>query len=135
MKIKNIKVTILLISCLLAGGCNLPPNDQETLTGHWQMHQVFQIDVDVSQEHNPGMDRYIILSQDGLFESGGSPYGKNTGSFEYDGKNKTLFIDSDAGEDDDSRWKVEIAGDTMKWEGIGSDYARSFRLVHVRKER
>ncbi len=98
------------------------------------MHQVYQKGNDVTPEHNPEMERYIIFREDGTFESGGSPYGKNTGAYEVDQQQKILFIDNDAGEDDDSRWNVEIAGDTMKWEGIGSDFAESFRLVHVRKK-
>jgi hypothetical protein len=132
LKIKDINGILLVITFLIVVGCNSLRYDQEVLTGHWNLHQVYQKDLDVSQEHNPEMDRYIIFYQDGTFESGGNPYGKNTGSYEFDRSNQTLYLDSDAGEDDDSRWKVEIAGDTMVWQGIGSTYAESFKLVHLR---
>jgi hypothetical protein len=132
LKTKDLKGILLMVSYLIVGGCISQHEDQEKLTGQWKMHQVCQKEIEVSQEHNPEMDRYIIFHQDGTFESGGSPYGKNTGSYEFDPENQTLYIDSNAGEDDDSRWKVNITGDTMIWQGIGSTYAETFKLVHLR---
>jgi hypothetical protein len=43
------------------------------------MHQVVQNGAVVSDEHNPQKNRYITFNKDGSFESGGDPYGTNTG--------------------------------------------------------
>lgn len=87
---------------------------------------------DVSDEHNPAGDRYIVLRADGLFESGGEPYGRNTGRWTYDPARRELGLDSDAGPDDDSRWIVRLDGDRMEWSGVGSDFARRFRITSRR---
>jgi hypothetical protein len=34
-----------------------------------------------------------------------------------------LFLDSDAGPEDDSQWTINIAGGTMFWQGVGSEWA------------
>lgn len=97
------------------------------------MVKIYQDGHDVSADHNPAQDRYIHFKDDGSFESGGTPVGINTGSYQFNAEERKLFIDSDAGEEDDSYWMVDISRDTMLWQGIGSPWAESFRLVHVRK--
>lgn len=46
----------------------------------------------------------------------------------------TLFLDSDAGPADDSQWKVSFKGDTMHWQGYGSDWALSFEILHLKEK-
>ena len=104
------------------------------LTGTWVMHQVIQNDQDFTTEHNPYNDRYIIFTTEGKFESGGKPFGKNTGKYRLDSEEGVLELDSDAGPEDDSKWKVALKGDTMLWSGIGSAWAEDFKLIHVRKK-
>jgi hypothetical protein len=107
----------------------------QKLEGKWMMHQVLQDGEDVTEEHNPQQDRYIIFWEDGIFESGGTPYGSNTGRYTYAPEEGSLFLDSDAGPDDDSRWKVTIEQDTMKWQGVGGEWANRFRIIHHRSTR
>lgn len=97
------------------------------------MHKVMQHGEDVTAEHNPNSDRYLYLKGDMSFESGGTPFGRNTGKYRFDESSSTLFLDSDVGEEDDSQWLVTIQNDTMYWSGLGSEWAKNFAIVHVRK--
>ncbi len=107
-------------------------NTTDEITGKWRMYKVIQNGKDVTSEHNPNNDRFLILKSDSTFESGGAPYGKNTGRYLFSSGDKTLFLDSDAGPEDDSKWKVGISNDTMYWQGYGSEWAGNFELVHLR---
>lgn len=94
------------------------------------MDKVLQDGQDVSSEHNPFGERFLVLNTDSTFESGGRPYGSNTGTYLYMSEDNTLFLDSDAGPDDDSQWIVSIQGDSMHWQGYGSEWALAFEIVH-----
>lgn len=87
---------------------------------------------DVSDEHNPAGNRYVIFNADQTFESGGDPNGKNTGQWQLNEKTGELFVNSDAGEADDSYWIVSIDGDTMKWQGARFEFNKRFEINHVR---
>lgn len=95
------------------------------------MHQVFQDSTDVSNEHNPANNRFIEFFADGTFRSGGDPNGENTGEYSFDEKG-ILFLDSDAGPDDDSYWSVAYSNSQMKWNGVGAPRAERFTIVHQR---
>ncbi len=105
---------------------------EPSITGKWSMHQVIQAEKDVTSEHNPHDERFILLKEDSSFESGGRPFGKNTGKYEFEPKKQTLFLDSNAGEEDDSRWKVRIKGDTLYTQGYGSEWANAFQIIYIR---
>ena len=118
---------------LLATGCATLTSpsapDRAALVGRWDMDRIYDGDRDVSVVQNPERDRYIALRADGSFESGGSPYGRNTGRWTYDAGARRLGLDSDLGPDDDSVWTVSLRGDVMEWRGVGSDFARRIRIV------
>lgn len=127
--------TALALAALLAfAGCATmsATATRDALVGRWDMDRITDRGADVSDEHNPAGDRYIVLRTDGTFESGGQPYGRNTGRWTYDPARRELGLDSDAGPDDDSIWTVTLRGDTMEWGGVGSEYARRFRIVSRR---
>lgn len=123
---------ILAILALLAG-CKSA--NEDSILGTWTMHMVIQDGKDVSPEHNPYEERFFILRADSTFESGGRPYGKNTGRYLYDPEAGTLILDSDTGPDDDSQWMIEIRNDTMYWQGYGSEWAEEFRIIQIRDYR
>ena len=120
---------LLFLLGLLMGCTSASEND---ISGKWMMHKVIQNDQDVTSQHNPHQERYIILKNDSLFESGGRPYGKNTGKYKWNEAEHTLFLDSDAGADDDSHWKVRVGNDTMYWQGLGSEWAEAFQIIQIR---
>ena len=117
---------------MILAGCT--SNNNETLTGKWMMYKVIQGGNDVTTEHNPHEERFLVIKGDSTFESGGRPYGKNTGKYEFNSMDHTLFLDSDTGPDDDSQWKVTIKGDTMYWQGYGSQWAEEFQLIHLKEK-
>ncbi|RKD92421.1 lipocalin-like domain-containing protein [Mangrovibacterium diazotrophicum] len=116
-------VLFLFVSC----------HSKNDITGNWMMHQVLQSGQDVTADHNPHGDRYIIFKADSTFESGGQPFGKNTGKYSYNATEGTLFLDSDTGPEDNSHWKVTLTKDTMHWQGYGSDWADAFEIINVRE--
>jgi hypothetical protein len=124
------KILSMLFITLLFLGCTSDNGDD--ITGKWLMHKVIQDGKDVSSEHDPHDERFLILRDDSSIESGGGPYGKNTGKYVFNSEDHTLFLDSDAGSDDDSQWKITIRGDIMHWQGNGSEWATGFELIHLR---
>ena len=125
------KHLIMVLLAFAIIGCS---SDNQELIGKWQMHKVIQSGVDVSEEHNPNNDRIITIYADSTFETNGTPFGKNMGKYKYDNVEMTLFLDSDAGPEDDSQWKVRFSEDTMYWQGFGTEWADEFELIHIRIE-
>lgn len=121
------KLIILIVAIATLTACN---SSEKKIHGKWLMHQVIQDGKDVSAEHNPEKDRYFIMNNDGTFESGGQPYGKNTGKYVFDTNAKTLFIDSDLGPEDDSNWNISFEDDKMIWQGYGTAWAERFQVIH-----
>lgn len=106
---------------------------ENTLQGMWLIDEIIQQGKDVSSEHNPKNNRFIIFKSDGTFESGGDPYGKNTGDFYVNGLTSGLHLDSDSGPDDDSYWSVTIKKGLMYWRGTGSEFAKEFEIRYKKK--
>ena len=105
----------------------------DRMMGRWVIEKIWKDRTeDVTEEHNPQGNRYFILNKDGSFESGGDPYGKNTGEWTFDTSTKTLYIDSDAGEDDDSYWIVSLNGEQMHWQGTQFDFNSWFEIIYNR---
>ena len=88
----------------------------------------------MSHIHNPQDNRWIEFYENGSFESGGTPYGKNTGKYILNEDKQTLFLDSDAGEEDDSNWRVAFEHGAMIWVGVGSARQRTTRILFERVE-
>lgn len=107
----------------------------QRLDGKWMMYRVIQDGNDVTAEHNPYAERYILFFEDGTFESGGRPYGANTGRYTYIPDQQLLYLYSDAGPEDDSQWKVTLDNNSMTWQGFGGEWANRFRIVHHRSAR
>ena len=102
---------------------------ERQIVGRWEMDRVLDRGDDVTGVHNPAGDRYVVLSADGTFESGGEPYGINTGHWYFDPGYNELTLDSDLGPADDSYWIVTVEGDEMEWAGVRSATARRFRIL------
>ena len=126
------KLSIVLFVMLIYG-CS--SNYEDRITGKWIMNKVIQNGQDVTEEHNPHNERYLILKTDSSFESGGRPFGINTGKYSFNEEDNKLFLDSDAGPEDDSYWIVRISNDTMYWQGYGSEWAENFQIVQIRNNK
>ncbi|MCH2198640.1 MAG: hypothetical protein MK081_07635 [Flavobacteriales bacterium] len=119
-------IPLILLACS-------QPEKPPSITGEWSMYHVIQQGEDVTSEHDPHDERYVIMHADSTFNSGGRPFGENSGKYSFDAEAMTLFLDSDAGPEDDSHWKVTLSGDTMFWDGTGSVWAEGFRIVNTRR--
>ena len=128
------KPALAALAVLALAGCATTASvpTRADLVGRWDMERIVEQGTDVSDAHNPAGDRFIVLRADGTFESGGQPYGPNTGRWTYDPVRRELGLDSDAGPQDDSRWIVRLEGDVMEWGGVGSEFARRFRITSRR---
>lgn len=122
----------LLAGCSSSGTFTDDPD--YLFVGRWAMDRVYEDGTEVTEEHNPADDRWIEFSPDGVFESGGQPYGHNSGKWTFDPDTGVLFIDSAAGEGDDSYWYVSFDRNKreMRWKGVRSDFTSRFELVHVK---
>ena len=110
------------------------------IPGKWKMDKVMEESEDVTQIHNPDNNRWIRFEKQsdivngGLFESGSWDKTENTGKWYYDEKENEMYLDSDAGEDDDSYWSITIKNDTMKWKGRRFEFNKRFEILHTRVE-
>ncbi|MFY0606258.1 MAG: lipocalin family protein [Cyclobacteriaceae bacterium] len=121
---------ILVCLFLFLGASVNAQSFKKEIVGKWMIKTVTQDERDVSIKHNPRNERYIELFADGTFKSDGYPYGPNTGKYALD--KRTLFIDSDSGEEDDSSWRVVINGNEMYWVGVGSQWAEQFKISYTK---
>jgi hypothetical protein len=125
-----------LYLCLMLGAmcsaCN--PDAAAPLHGKWLMQRVLRAGEDVSAEHNPYGERYILLQDNQQYTSDGRPFGANTGWYTYYEPKRRLFLDSDVGPEDDSYWLVQLKADSMRWQGTGSAWAEQFEIVFVRDQ-
>jgi len=122
-------ISIILVIVLMLAYTS---DSEDGITGKWLMYKVIQNGKDVTSEHNPNNERYLILKNDNSFESGGRPFGRNTGKYLFNKEDNKLFLDSDTGPEDDSYWKVKISNDTMYWQGYGSEWAKNFQIIQIK---
>ena len=133
LNINIIAFILLMLSLLWSALAQRVESGDSTLIGKWKMSKVMEADEDVTKDHNPDNDRWIAFKGDGTFESGGQPFGPNTGKYTFS-DSLILYLDSDAGPEDDSEWSVQFEDQTMTWKGVGSPRAKSFTLVHRRDD-
>jgi len=104
------------------------------IIGKWKMITVLEGNQDITPMLNPENDRWIEFKADGTFKSGGSlyEYGDNAGRYMVDNNAKTLHLDSDAGEGDDSNWHVQFREDLLYMKGIGSNRQEMTTVISQR---
>lgn len=126
-KIIPVLLVVVLFSCSSDKGLS------ENILGRWYMSKVYELGKDVTVQHNPQNKRWINFNNNGTFESGGDPAGYNTGKWSVDLNNNILFLDSDAGEDDDSYWILKFEDDIMKWQGTKFEFNKRFKIEHEKR--
>ena len=125
---------ILYFSILLSYNFAYSQSDSlnKLIIGKWKMIKVVELSKDVTEKHNPDNNRWISFKEDSTFESGAGEKKDNTGRWSID--NKELFLDSDAGENDDSYWEVKFDGNIMDWQGKRFEFNKRFEIIHEKIE-
>ena len=114
---------------LLLMFCSQKAELDKDILGKWEMKDLMILGADRTKDLNPNMDRWIEFKEDFTFESGGS-LGANTGSYQLAGNN--LLLDSDAGEGDDSEWRITFRNDSLIMAGIGTERQESSIIYNTR---
>lgn len=127
---RSLLLYLLLVGFLFA--CHAEATLSEQLVNRWKMSNIIQDGADVSPQHNPNDNRWIALKANGTFVSDGDPYGRNTGKWTFDENNRELYLDSDAGEGDDSYWIITQQDNALQLQGSRSDFTKRFSMLwHV----
>ena len=100
----------------------------KSIIGNWKMVKVLEMSEDVTEKHNPDNSRWIIFNEDSTFVSGSAEKKENTGRWTIDETTKELYLDSDAGEDDDSYWEVSFNDNLMDWKGRRFEFNKRFEM-------
>ncbi len=125
----------LLLAFIAAGCVTSSQALADRLIGRWEMKQIIRDKIgDVTTQQNPELNRYYVLNRDKSYESGGEPYGTQTGTWSFEISSNTLFMDSDAGEDTDSYWIVTLDDEQMLWEGTQFDFNSWFEITFERSD-
>ena len=140
MKRFNSHKLILAGILTLVFSCAREINFSERISGKWSMVKVLELSEDVTESHNPGKNRWISFKADpnipgsGSFESGTGEEMENTGRWFFNKEEKEFFLDSDAGEEDDSYWEVSFNSDSMHWKGRKFEFNKRFELFFKKIE-
>jgi len=136
MKKINTLIFILTFILVISFSCSNRNSFSEKISGKWMMVKVLELSEDVTNNHNPGNNRWIsfIAEPDTpdswRFESGTGEDRENTGKWFYNTKENVLFLDSDAGEGDDSYWEVSFKADSMYWKGRKFEFNKRFEIFY-----
>ena len=132
------RLVLVVLALSLTTFCAKDKSLSERIIGKWKMTMVLELSLDVTSKHNPDNDRWIRFIDDpeiengGKFESGKGDSTENTGKWFID--KDVLFIDSDAGKDDDSYWQITINDDEMRWKGRKFEFNKRFEIFHKKVE-
>lgn len=139
MRILILFISLTLSLCILS--CSKDNKDTSLrgrIEGKWIMTKVLDRSEDVTKNHNPDGNRWIKFVKNdkvqngGYFESGRGDKKENTGQWSL--KGFEIFIDSDAGDDDDSYWQVIVKGDSMHWIGQRFNFNKRFEIFYKRAD-
>lgn len=118
--------------CFAFSASKTSVNPSVHIVGKWKMVTVLEGNQDITPMMNPDDDRWIKFKHDGIFESGGGPHGTNAGTYRVDDQQNTLHLDSNAGEGDDSNWRIQFREDLLYMRGIGSNRQEMTTVISQR---
>ena len=125
---------IALVTLTFFTFCSKDKSLAGRIIGTWKMSKVLELSENVTEQHNPDNNRWIRFMIDpeiengGIFESGRDNKTENTGKWFIN--QVELFIDSDAGDDDDSYWQIVINENKMHWKGKRFDFNKRFEIFY-----
>ena len=138
MKLKSFLILISIVLSFSILSCSRDTSLRGRIEGKWKITKVLDRSEDVTKNHDPGGNRWIKFVSDdevlngGYFESGRDNKKENTGQWSI--KGFEMFIDSDAGDGDDSYWQVIIKDDEMHWIGQRFDFNKRFEIFYLKED-
>ena len=138
MKLKSFLILISIVLSFSILSCSRDTSLRGRIEGKWKITKVLDRSEDVTKNHDPGGNRWIKFVSDdevlngGYFESGRDNKKENTGQWSI--KGFEMFIDSDAGDGDDSYWQVIIKDDEMHWIGQRFDFNKRFEIFYIKED-
>ena len=130
MYLRAFLITLISLSTI---SCSTGKLSVSSLATTWELGNVYENQVNVTNRENPNRDRFITFNSDGTFISGGVPYGELSGTWIIT-EEKTLRIIPDMeGEVGSSEWKVSFEKDIMSWTGTIKSGLDRFELTWRRK--
>ena len=138
MKLKSFLILISIVLSFSILSCSRDTSLRGRIEGKWKITKVLDRSEDVTKNHDPGGNRWIKFVSDdevlngGYFESGRDNKKENTGQWSI--KGFEIFIDSDAGDGDDSYWQVIIKDDEMHWIGQRFDFNKRFEIFYIKED-
>lgn len=105
----------------------------DQIIGQWKIDEVIvRGEVDNREGHK---GKWILFKETEKFESGNFlREDPNTCNWEIDETASILSINSNAGDWDDSEWKINILGNEMRWRGIATHNTTHVEIVNSRVE-
>lgn len=125
------RIIISLTLILIAFSACTPSTDKpaDGIIGKWKIYKMNQGENDLGPVLNPNGDRWIQFNDKGTYESGGTPFGPNSGLFTLD--DTKLYLDSDAGEADDSFWLISFKDSNLVLSSNEKDQKKVTRVEFV----
>jgi len=116
------RLVAIFFCLLLFFGCNKRPTEdekpiEEKIIGKWKMVEIYDGKKDISKERNPKGDRVLEFKKDSIYHSSGRPFAPRSGYWHFNETKEILFMDSEAGPGDDSKWVVSFKNDTFLFHG------------------
>ena len=128
---KNISIVGLLLFVVLLFSAKIF-SPSIWIVDKWKMVTVLEGNQDITPLLNPENDRWIEFKADGSFQSGGGPQGPNSGTYTVNNEANTLHLDSDAGEGDDSNWRLQFRENLLYMRGIGTNRQEMTTVISER---
>jgi hypothetical protein len=140
MREANPYILILTTVLIVIFSCSREISFSEKISSKWDMIKVVELSEDVTEIHNPNNNRWISFKADtdspaiGSFKSGTGRKTENTGKWSFSEESNELYLDSDAGVEDDSYWEVSFNADSMFWNGRKFEFNKRFEIIHKKSQ-
>lgn len=123
---------IALISLSIIS-CSTGKLTVSSLTATWELGNVYENQVNVTNRENPNRDRFITFYPNGTFVSGGAPYGDLSGKWIITEEKTLRIIPDKEGEVGSSEWNVSFDKEIMNWTGTIKSGLDRFELSWRKK--
>lgn len=132
----RILLSITLIILLSLTSYQIQSNHSSNLTeneiiGEWIIENIYLVGKDITKKQSAEKRRWINISGDGHFKSGGQNIDISHGKWIFDDKNSTLHMVTF--DNEQSNWKIQANSEQLEWNGLGNKGQQDFKFVLKKK--